>query len=187
MGFLIRNSRQQFPVNLLGVFFEQRLQVRQDAVYRAQEAAGVNVVKVIAVPEVLLLQTRQGTVFIDGVEEIKHRGREGLVVIKLAKPGHGLLVGDVQRHGDFRMHPLEQADRDRIGDGVGHLLIFYLLQQLRRAEFWIHRPAQVGIFLLLELPQIVNHHVAGRNRQLPIVNRGQRARAQAPDAVNQLL
>ena len=43
MGLLIRDSRQQFPVNLLRIFFEQRLQVRQDAVYRAQEAAGVTI------------------------------------------------------------------------------------------------------------------------------------------------
>ena len=85
------------------------------------------------------------------------------------------------------MHALEQTDRDRIGNGVGQFLIFYLLQQLRCAQFRINLPAQVGVFLLFQLTQILDHHMAGRNGQLLIVNGGQRAWPQTPDAIDQLL
>ena len=173
MRFLVGNCRQQLPVNLLGVLLKQRLQVRQHAVHRAQEGAGVNVIKIVPVTEIFLFQTRQGAVFIDGIKEIEHGRRDGLIVVQLGKPGHRLFVGHIQRHGDFRMNALEKTDRHRISNGIGQLFIFYLLQQFGRAEFRIDRPAEVRVFFLFQRPQIVNHHMAWRNGQLLVGDVGQ--------------
>ncbi|MNS90217.1 hypothetical protein D3C72_1242560 [compost metagenome] len=128
MRFLVRNRRQQAPVDRLGVFLEQRLEFRQHTVDRAQEAAGIDIIEIAAVTEILLLKPREGAVFIHRIEEIKDRGGEGLIFVERAKPGDGLFVGHVQRHGQLRMYTLEQTDRHGIGDGVRQLFIFYLFQ-----------------------------------------------------------
>lgn len=78
MRFLPRNSRQQTPVYLSGIFFKHRLQVRENAFYGAQEGAGVDIIKIVAVAEVFLLQPRQGAVFINIIEEIEHCRRREL-------------------------------------------------------------------------------------------------------------
>jgi hypothetical protein len=126
------------------------LQIRQYAIYCAQEGAGIDVIKVFAMPKILLFQARQRAILIDGVEEIEHRCRNGLIVIPLCEPGHWLFVSDIKCHGDFRMNALEKANRYRIGNGVVQLLVFHLLKQFSRAKFRVNRPAECRVFLLFK-------------------------------------
>ena len=130
MGLLIRDSRQQTPVHLLGVLFKQRTQVGQDAVDGAQEGAGINIVEPFAVAEVLLLKARQSAVLVNHVEEVQHGGGEGVIAIFLAKPRYRLLVGNIQRHRQLGMHALEQANSYGVGNGIGQLPLSNLQQQI---------------------------------------------------------
>lgn len=59
MGFLPGDGGQQAPVNLAGVFFKQRLHLRKNIFHRAQEGAGIDIIEIVAVAEVLLLEARQ--------------------------------------------------------------------------------------------------------------------------------
>ncbi len=137
--------------------------------------------------EVFLLQTRQGAVLIHPVEEIEHRGRERLVTIERAEPGDGLLVSDVQRYRQFRVNTLKQADGYRVSDGVGQFAVDDLLQQRRSAQLLIHRPVEVRVLLLFQRPQVVNHHMPRGDGELFSAEAGKGARAQAADAIDQLL
>ena len=123
MRFLPRDGRQQPPVYLPGIFFKHWLQVRENAFHGAQEGAGINVIKIVAVAEVFLLQPREGAVFINIIEEIEHCRRQGIIFAFFAKPGDRLLVADIEGDGQLRVNALEQADGDRIRHGIVELAI----------------------------------------------------------------
>ena len=89
----------------------------------AQEGAGINVIKIVAVAEVFLLQPREGAVFIHIIEEIEHCRRQGNYLRLFAKPGDRLLVADIEGDGQLRVNALEQADGDRIRHGIVELAI----------------------------------------------------------------
>ncbi len=137
--------------------------------------------------EVFLLQTRQGAVLIHSVEEIEHCGGERLIGIERAEPGDGLLVSDIQRHRQFRVNTLEQADGYRVRDGVGQFTVGDQPQQRRGAQLLIHLPVKIGILFLFQCPQIVNHHMPGGDGELVSREAGKGARTQAADAIDQLL
>ena len=147
MGFLPGDGGQQAPVDLAGVLFKQRLHLRKNVFHRAQEGAGIDVIKIVAVAEVLLLQARQGAVFIDVVEEIKHRRRQGIIIVPGAEPGDRLFVGDIEGYRQLRMDALKQADGHRVGDGVIEFAVNHRLHQRRGAAFFVHAPGKIRVFL----------------------------------------
>ena len=147
MGFLPGDGGQQAPVNLAGVFFKQRLHLRKNIFHRAQEGAGIDIIEIVAVAEVFLLEARQGAVFIDVVEEIKHCRRQRIIVVPGAKPGDRLFVGDIEGHRQLRMDALKQADGHRVGDGVIKFTVNHRLHQRRGTAFFVHAPGKIRVFL----------------------------------------
>ena len=147
MGFLPGDGGQQAPVNLAGVFFKQRLHLRKNIFHRAQEGAGIDIIEIVAVAEVLLFQARQGAVFINIVEEIKHRRRQRIIVVPSAEPGDRLFVGDIEGYRQLRMDALKQADGHRIGDGVIEFAVNHRLHQRRGTALLVHAPGKIRIFL----------------------------------------
>ena len=97
--------------------------------------------------EVLLLEARQGAVFIDVVEEIKHCRRQRIIVVPGAKPGDRLFVGDIEGHRQLRMDALKQADGHRVGDGVIKFTVNHRLHQRRGTAFFVHAPGKIRVFL----------------------------------------
>lgn len=61
--------------------------------------------------QIFLFDPRQRPVFIDRIEKIEQRGGERIIVVQSAKPGHGLFIRDIQRHGQLGMNALKQTDR----------------------------------------------------------------------------
>ncbi|MOA04530.1 hypothetical protein D3C78_1240890 [compost metagenome] len=138
-------------------------------------------------PKIFLFKPRQDAFFIHGIEKIEYGGGKRLIVVEWTKPGDGLFIGHIKRNGDFWMNALEKTDRDRVGDRVRQLFVFHLLQQRSGTQLLIDFPAQIRIFFLFQGTQIVNDHMARRDGELLIVERGHRTWTNATDAIHHLL